>query len=144
MKTNSSWSGCLLRIYLWGSVLSQELVLYWTNLLDLIKSWNGLFHFRKYSKTYVKRPLKNRQWQMVAWGRSKVLAFCNTFDLHKAIIGLENQFLVFLWVAVLHWFYCSIERVIIFAWFEFFIEVFHNHREYSVYVCVKIVPIYVC
>ena len=23
-------------------------------------------------------------------------AFCNTFDLHLAIIGLENQFLVFL------------------------------------------------
>ena len=22
-------------------------------------------------------------------------AFCNTFDLHEAIIGLENQFLVF-------------------------------------------------
>ena len=22
-------------------------------------------------------------------------AFCNTFDLHKVIIGLENQFLVF-------------------------------------------------
>ena len=22
-------------------------------------------------------------------------AFCNTFDLHKAIIGLENQYLVF-------------------------------------------------
>ena len=30
---------------------------------------------------------------MVAKWRSK--AFCNTFDLHKAIIGLENQFLVF-------------------------------------------------
>ena len=33
-------------------------------------------------------------------------AFCNTFDLHKAIIGLGNQFLVFLRVAVLHRFYC--------------------------------------
>ena len=28
-------------------------------------------------------------------------AFCNTFDLHLAIIGLENQFSVFLRVAVL-------------------------------------------
>ena len=26
-------------------------------------------------------------------------AFCNTFDLHKGIIGLENEFLVFLRVA---------------------------------------------
>ena len=32
----------------------------------------------------------------------KVEAFCNTFDLHEAIIGLENQFLVLLRVAVLH------------------------------------------
>ena len=24
-------------------------------------------------------------------------AFCNTFDLHLEIIGLENQFLVFFW-----------------------------------------------
>ena len=38
---------------------------------------------------------------MVAWWRSKVLqnapleAFCNTFDLYKVIIGLENQILVF-------------------------------------------------
>ena len=28
-------------------------------------------------------------------------AFCNTFDLHLAIIGLENQFMVLLRVAVL-------------------------------------------
>ena len=33
-------------------------------------------------------------------------AFCNTFDLHYAIIGLENQFLVFLRVPVIHKFYC--------------------------------------
>ena len=33
-------------------------------------------------------------------------AFCNTFDLHYAIIGLENQFSVFLGAAVLHRFYC--------------------------------------
>ena len=33
-------------------------------------------------------------------------AFCNTFDLHYVIIGLENQFVVFLRVAVLHRFYC--------------------------------------
>ena len=26
-------------------------------------------------------------------------AFCNIFDLHNAIIGLENQILVFYWVA---------------------------------------------
>ena len=34
-------------------------------------------------------------------------AFCYNFDLHEAIIGLENQFLVFLRVAVLHRFYCT-------------------------------------
>ena len=31
----------------------------------------------------------------------------NTFDLHKAIIGLENQDSVFLKLAVLHRFYCT-------------------------------------
>ena len=51
---------------------------------------------------------------MVAECRSKVLqnaplgAFCNTFDLHYALIGLENQFLVFLRVAVLPRFYCTL------------------------------------
>ena len=44
--------------------------------------------------------------------RSKVLqnapkvAFCNTFDLHYAILGLETNLLVFLRVAVLDRFYC--------------------------------------
>ena len=33
-------------------------------------------------------------------------AFCNTFDLHYAIIGLENQFVVYMRVVVLHRFYC--------------------------------------
>ena len=28
-------------------------------------------------------------------------SFCNTFDLHNEIVGLEDQFLVFLRVAVL-------------------------------------------
>ena len=32
-------------------------------------------------------------------------AFCNTFNLHLVIIALENHFLVFLRVAVLHRFY---------------------------------------
>ena len=31
-----------------------------------------------------------------------------TFDLHYAIVGLENHFLVFLRVAVLHRFYCTV------------------------------------
>ena len=35
------------------------------------------------------------------------IAFCNTFDLHSAIIRLENQFVVFLRVLVLHRFYCK-------------------------------------
>ena len=32
---------------------------------------------------------------------------CNTFDLHLAIIGIENQILVFLRIADLHRFYCT-------------------------------------
>ena len=36
-------------------------------------------------------------------------AFCNTFDLHLAMIGLENQFLVFLRVAVLDRLYCILK-----------------------------------
>ena len=39
-------------------------------------------------------------------------ALCNTFDLHKAIIGLENKFVVFLRVAVLHRFYCITQCLI--------------------------------
>ena len=36
-----------------------------------------------------------------------IAAFCNTFDLHKAIAGLENPFLIFLRVAASGRFYCS-------------------------------------
>ena len=36
-----------------------------------------------------------------------LVAFCNTFDLHLAIFGIENQFYVILIVAVLHKCYCS-------------------------------------
>ena len=49
---------------------------------------------------------------MVAKWRPKVLqnaprgAFCNTFDLHLGIIGLEKQFVVFMRVAILHRFFC--------------------------------------
>ena len=32
--------------------------------------------------------------------------FCITFDLHEAIIAFENQFLIFLRVAILNMFYC--------------------------------------
>ena len=35
-------------------------------------------------------------------------ALCKTFDLYYAIIGLENHFMVFLWVAVLHSFFLFI------------------------------------
>ena len=36
-------------------------------------------------------------------------AFCTTFDMHLAITGLEIQFSVFLRVAVLHRFYCTLK-----------------------------------
>ena len=37
-------------------------------------------------------------------------AFCNALVLHLAIIGLENQFLVFLRMAVLDRFYCILGK----------------------------------
>ena len=37
------------------------------------------------------------------------IAECNTFDLHYAIIGLENQILVFLRVAILDKFCCTLQ-----------------------------------
>ena len=55
-----------------------------------------------YSKTCLKRPLKNRQTKALTTNGSLMKvegvaecslgAFCNTFDLHLAIIGSENQF----------------------------------------------------
>ena len=36
-----------------------------------------------------------------------IAEICNTFDLHSAIIGLTNQFLMFLRVAVIDRFYCK-------------------------------------
>ena len=41
--------------------------------------------------------------------------------LHKAIIGLENQFLFFLRVAVLHRFYCNDVKVKVKIFSNFFI-----------------------
>ena len=37
-----------------------------------------------------------------------IAAFCNAFDLHLGIIGLETQFLAFLRGTVLHRFYCTL------------------------------------
>ena len=64
-----------------------------------------------YSKTCLKRPLKNRQTKALTTNgslmRSKVLqnaplgAFCNSFDMYYAIIGIENQFWFSFWVAAL-------------------------------------------
>ena len=65
------------------------------------------------SKTCAKRPLENRQnkdlndkWKLNEghkYCRMLPLGeFCITFDLHLAIIGIENQFSAFLRVAVLH------------------------------------------
>ena len=48
----------------------------------------------------------SKRWRLKVLQNAPLGAFCNTFDLHKAIIGLENQFMVFLRVAVLHRFYC--------------------------------------
>ena len=55
-----------------------------------------------YSKTCLKRPLKTKVlktngslMKVESIAECSLGAFCNTFDLHLAIIGLENQFLVF-------------------------------------------------
>ena len=57
---------------------------------------------RVYSKSCLKQPLKNRKnkglktngslMKVESVAECSLGAFCNTFDLHKAIIGLENQF----------------------------------------------------
>ena len=40
----------------------------------------------------------------------KSIAECSPFDLHYAIIGIENQFYGLLRVAVLHRFYCTFNK----------------------------------
>ena len=70
----------------------------------------------KYSKTCLKRPLKNSQNKDLNDNGSLMkvegIAECSPwsilqyFDLHEAIIRHENQFLVFLRVVVLDRFYC--------------------------------------
>ena len=39
-------------------------------------------------------------------------AFCNTFGLYNAIIGLENHFFIILRVAVLNTFFCTVQYVL--------------------------------
>ena len=54
------------------------------------------------------RPLKIDKTKVLMTNGSLMKVECiATFDLHKAIIGLENQFSVFFRVAVLHRFYCD-------------------------------------
>ena len=87
-----------------------------TSLIMLLQQW----YRTRYSNSCLKQPLRRSWGQMVAKWRSKVLqnvplwTFCNTLELndlwrskvlqiifltkidqHKAIIGLENQKLVF-------------------------------------------------
>ena len=60
---------------------------------------------RQYSKNCLKQPLKIDKTKVLKTNSSLMKvesiaecslgAFCNTFDLQKAIIALENQFLVF-------------------------------------------------
>ena len=75
-------------------------------------------HIWLYSKTCVKRPLKIDKTKifMINGSLMKVKSMAEfspwrflqtTFDLH-AIVCLENQFSVFLRVAVLHRFYCIV------------------------------------
>ena len=87
-------------------------------------------------------------WQMVAKWRSKVLqnaplgAFCNTFDLHYAIVGLENQFVVFLRVAVLHRFYCSGKRIYQ-RWANSYLPYLYTSSRYTPSVSSQLVKLHI-
>ena len=65
-----------------------------------------------YSKTCVKRPLKNISMTIGSLMKVESIAefshwsILQYFDLHKVIIGLENQFWSFLSVVVSHRVYC--------------------------------------
>ena len=73
-----------------------------------------------FSKTRLKRPLNKRQknvcfiktdyriMQVKSIAECSQGAFCNTFDLHLALICLNDLCCVYLWVAVLGRFYCSV------------------------------------
>ena len=59
-------------------------------------------HLAHYSETCLKQPLKHNKSKVLKTGGSLVQvksiaecsgAFCNSFDLHYVIIGLENIFL---------------------------------------------------
>ena len=52
----------------------------------------------KIDKANVLKPCGSLM-QVKVFQNAPLGAFCNTFDLHLAIIGLENHFLVFLSVA---------------------------------------------
>ena len=72
---------------------------------------------RIYSKTCLKRPLKINKTEIFKINGSlmkvesiaecSLEAFCNTFDLHYAIISLEKQFLIFFWMVALDRFHCT-------------------------------------
>ena len=95
--------------------LQNVLKLFFFEALVVMKDLPAVTLYVIYSKTCVKRPLKIDKTNILMTNSSlmKVESFAecspffNTFDLHKAIIGLENQFSVFLRVAVLHRFYCK-------------------------------------
>ena len=73
-----------------------------------------------YSKTCLKRPLNKRQkigcfsktvdriMQVKSIAECYQEAFCNTFDLHLALILSNDLCCVYLWVAVLGRFYCIV------------------------------------
>ena len=73
------------------------------HLLKYLRSQCLKIQYYSNSKTCLKRPFKNRQ-QMTLMTNDSLMkvesvaewAFCNTFDLHLTIIGIENQFLVFI------------------------------------------------
>ena len=68
---------------------------------------NCVAHKTKYSKPYLSNHSKIDKTKVLKTNGSLMKveriaecslgAFCNTFDLHQAIIGMEKQFLVFFW-----------------------------------------------
>ena len=75
---------------------------------------------------------------MEAKGRKYCRAFCNTFDLHQAIIGPENQSLVFLRVTIFTQVFTNRahpDQAVPWVCLQFVIVVFlvHTHLLFTVY-----------
>ena len=86
-----------------GSTMRSHYHCHWTGSFHSMISYITLQYEPLYSKTCLKQQLKNRQnkdlndkWyslmKVESFAECSFGTFCNTFDLHLAIIGLETNF----------------------------------------------------